>query len=112
MDLNDQKAETQAVFREMAAQGPLPERAGVDFQFAPDGANADWDALTDAVEALGHEVEWYQGEDETDRWIEVTVDNCRVTFDAIWAHEERLTLLAAIHGFAPQGWGLFVDTAD
>jgi hypothetical protein len=112
MDMNSQKAETQDVFREMAAQGPLPEKAGVDFQFAPEGENADWDAMTDAAEALGHEVEWYQGEDEADRWIEVTVADCRVTFEAIWAHEERLTLLAAIHGFAPQGWGLFVDTAE
>ena len=108
MDLQDQKAETQAVFSEMAASGPLPERAGVDFQFAPEADDADWDALTEAVEALGLEVEWYEGEGPEDRWVEVTVPNCKVTVDAIWAHEERLTLLAAVHGFAPQGWGLFV----
>lgn len=112
MDLQDQKAETEAVFNEMAAQATLPDRAGVDFQFAPEADDADWDALTEAVEDLGHEVEWYEGESADDRWLEVTVDNCKVTLDAIWAHEERLTLLAAVHGFAPQGWGLFVDQPE
>lgn len=112
MDMQDQKAETESVFREIAASGPLPERAGVDFQFAPEAGDADWDALTDAAEALGHEVEWYEGDSPDDRWVEITVENCKVTFEAIWAHEERLTLLAAIHGFAPQGWGLFVAAED
>lgn len=112
MDLLDQKAETEAVFREMAAAGPLPERAGVDFQFSPEGDDADWDALTDAVEALGHEVAWYQGDDEDDTWLEVTVEDTPVTLTAIWGHEERLTLLAAVHGFGPQGWGLFVPSAE
>ncbi|WP_028031831.1 ribonuclease E inhibitor RraB [Gemmobacter nectariphilus] len=112
MDLQDQKAETQAVFNELAASADLPERAGVDFQFAPEADDADWDALTDAVEMLGHEIEWYEGDGPEDRWVEITVENCKVTFEAIWAHEERLTLLAAIHGFAPQGWGLFVPEKD
>lgn len=107
MDMTDQKAETRAVFDEMAAQGPLPKKAGVDFQFAPEAEDADWDAFSEAAEDLGLEVEWYQGDSPEDRWVEVTVPEVKVTFDAIWAHEERLTLLAALHGFAPQGWGLF-----
>jgi Regulator of ribonuclease activity B len=107
MELSEQKAETEAVLREMSAQGPLPARAGIDFQFVPEAPDADWDALSEAAELLGHDVEWYEGDDADDRWIEITVPECKVTLDAIWAHEERLTLLAAIHGFAPQGWGLF-----
>lgn len=112
MDLLTQKSETENAFREMAAQGPVPEYADVEFQFVPEGADADWDGLTDAFEEAGHEAEWYQGDDADDRWIEVVVGDCPVTFDAVWAYEERLSVLAAVHGFAPRGWTLFVDAQD
>lgn len=111
MDLQDQRAETESVFREIMAKGDVPASASVDFQFVPESDDADWDALTDAAEAKGYEVAWYQGDDEDDTWIEITAAEGPVTFEAIWAHEERLTLLAAVHGFAAEGWGLYVSEA-
>jgi hypothetical protein len=109
MDLLEQKAETEAVFAELAASGDLPVSASVDYQFTPESDDADWDALTEAAEAKGYEVSWFQDDAEDERWIEMSVPDLPVTLDAIWDHEERLTLLAAVHGFVPAGWGLYAD---
>lgn len=112
MDLLEQKAETEAVFAELAASGDLPASASVDYQFTPESEDADWDALTDAAEAKGYEVSWFQDDAEDDRWIEISVADMPVTLDKIWEHEEKLTLLAAVHGFVPAGWGLYADEGD
>lgn len=106
MDLNTQKAETEQVFREIAAMETLPARAAISFQFLAEDESADWDAFTEAAERQGYGVEWYEAADEDDEpMIEFTTPVVELSVETLWAHEERLTLLGAVHGFAPDGWG-------
>lgn len=106
MDMKAQKAETEQVFREIAAMESLPERAVISFQFLAEDEHADWDAFTEAAEAQGYAVEWYEAADDDDEaTFEVTTSEIALSLDSLWAHEERLTLMGAVYGFAPDGWG-------
>lgn len=106
MDLNEQKAETLKIFAEIAAMEPLPERASVAFQFVPEDRKADWDGFTEAAEAQGYAVEWYEPEDEDDEaCFEITTPEMALSAQTLWAEEEKLTVLAAVYGFAADGWG-------
>ena len=108
MDMNAQKAETAEIFRQMAQMEDMPAEAAVHFQFVADDRSADWDAFTQAAEGSGYAVEWYEADDEDgERYVEATSPVIALTPKAVWAHEEKLTLLAAIHGFAPDGWSFF-----
>lgn len=108
MDLKEQRAETEAVFAEMAKDPDMPARASIAFQFVPDDGQADWDALTEAAEAQGYEVEWFEAEDDDeDAMLEIATPEVALTLDILWAEEEKLTLLAAVHGFTADGWAVF-----
>ena len=109
MDLKEQRAETEAAFAEMAGDPAMPARASLAFQFVPEDGNADWDALTEAAEAEGYEVEWFEAGDEGDAMLEIATAEVALTLDALWAEEERLTLMAAVHGFVADGWAVFGD---
>ena len=106
MDLQQQKAETEQIFREIAAMEALPESAVIAFQFLPEDEAADWDGLTEALEAAGYGVEWYEAEDEDDEdCLEVTTPEMALTVENLWAEEEKLTVMAAVFGFMADGWG-------
>lgn len=106
MDMKAQKAETEQVFREIAAMERLPARAVISFQFLAEDDRSDWDAFTEAAEGQGYDVEWYGAEDEDDEpTFEVSTPEVELSVETLWAHEERLTLLGAVHGFVPDGWG-------
>jgi hypothetical protein len=106
MDMKAQKAETEQVFREIAAMETLPARAAISFQFLAEDAGADWDGFTEAAEGQGYAVEWYEAADEDDEaTFEATTPEIALSVESLWAHEERLTLLAAVYGFLPDGWG-------
>ncbi|MFD2172760.1 ribonuclease E inhibitor RraB [Rhodobacter lacus] len=106
MDLKQQKAETEQIFREIASMEDLPARAVIAFQFVPEDRAADWDTFTEALEAQGYAVEWYEAEDDEDEdCFEVTTPEVALNVETLWAEEEKLTLLAAVHGFAADGWG-------
>ena len=108
MDMNAQKAETAQIFREIAQMEDMPAEAQVNFQFVADDARANWDAFTTDAEAAGYAVEWYEEEDEeSEPYMEITTDVIALTVDALWAHEEKLTLMGALHGFVPDGWSFF-----
>ena len=109
MDMEEQKAETEAVFREIVAQEGLPAKAAINFQFGAEHEDADWDAFTEAAEELGYEVSWYDEDEDEEACIEIVTASEPLTFESLWAHEERLTLLGAVHGFAPDGWGFFEE---
>ena len=74
----------------------------------PQAESADWQALSEEAHGLGHKVRWYQ-KDVSRPYIEITVTDCPLIFESIWAHEEQLTILAISHGFSPDGWGFFVS---
>lgn len=106
MDLQQQKAETEQVFRDIQKMEPLPATACISFQFIADDASADWDSFTDAAEAAGYTVEWYEAEDDDDEaCMEITSPAVALSVETLWAHEEKLTLMGAIHGFVADGWG-------
>ena len=100
MDMKQQKAETEQVFREIQAMESLPERACINFQFVTDEPQADWDGFTEAAEAAGYTVEWYEADDEDDEdCIEITTPLVALSVETLWAEEEKLTLMGAIYGF-------------
>jgi|GEM_PF-2603696 len=109
MDLKDQRAETEAAFAEMAADPAMPARACLAFAFVPADEAADWDALTEAAEAEGYEVEWVEAGEEGEAMLEIATAEIALTLDALWTEEERLTLMAAVHGFEADGWAVFAD---
>ena len=103
MDLKGQKRETEEIFREIAAMQALPETASVNFQFLVEDEDADGAAFAAAAAALGYAVEWLEDEEE----VAVTTATEPLSVEGLWAHEERLTLLAAEFGLEPDGWGFF-----
>ena len=110
MDLKQQKAETEQVFREIQSMESLPEKACINFQFVTDEPKADWDGFTEAAEAAGYTVEWYEADDEDDEdCLEITTGPVVLTFENLWAEEEKLTHMAAIYGFIADGWGFFEE---
>ncbi|WP_406870772.1 ribonuclease E inhibitor RraB [Thioclava sp. 'Guangxiensis'] len=105
MDMKDQKAETFQIFAEIAKMDAVPEEGVVAFQFVMDDAGANWDELSDAAEGLGYSVEFYEAQDDEDEAVaEITTPVIALNAESLWTHEEQLTLLASIHGFAPDGW--------
>lgn len=109
MDLTAQKAETLKTFREVAAMEELPARARVAFQFVAEDPRADWDGFGEAAEGLGYEVEGFEAQDADDvDCLEITTEEIELSAEALWAHEEKLSLLGAIYGFYADGWG-FVE---
>ncbi|MDD8022196.1 MAG: ribonuclease E inhibitor RraB [Paracoccaceae bacterium] len=109
MDLNEQKAETEQVFREISQMETVPEAACINFQFVAEEDQADWDGFTEAAEALGYTVEWFDAEDEDEACVEITTAMGPLSLDILWAHEEKLTLMGAIYGFGADGWGFFSE---
>ncbi len=108
MDMKQQKAETEQVFREIQEMESLPAQACINFQFVTDEPQADWDGFTEAAEAAGYTVEWYEADDEDDEdCIEITTPLVALSVETLWAEEEKLTLMGAIYGFIPDGWGFF-----
>ncbi|WP_339108069.1 ribonuclease E inhibitor RraB [Thioclava sp. GXIMD4216] len=103
--MKDQKAETFQIFAEIAKMDAVPAEGVVAFQFVMDDDGANWDDLSDAAEALGYGVEFYEAQDDEDEAVaEITTPVITLDAETLWAHEEKLTLLASIHGFAPDGW--------
>ena len=109
MDLKEQKAETEEVFAEIAKHEAMPAAACINFQFVVDGKNPDWDAFTEAAEAAGYTVEWYDADEDDEACLEITTAEEPLSVENLWAHEERLSLMGAIHGFAADGWGFFTE---
>lgn len=110
MDLKQQKAETEQIFREIAKMEALPERASIAFQFVDETGRGDWEGFTEAAEAAGYDVAWFEAEDdEEEDCLEATSPEGALTVAALWAHEEKLTLMGALYGFIPDGWGFVGD---
>lgn len=106
MDMAQQKAETLRTFREIAAMEPLPERGRVAFQFVAEDPGADWDGFGEAVEDLGYDAEGFEAvDDDEEDCLEIITPEMALTAEGLWAEEEKLTLLAAVYGFIPDGWG-------
>lgn len=106
MDFKQQQAETAKIFREIAAMEPLPARARIAFQFLAEDGAADWDAFAEAAAAAGYAVEGFEAQDDEDEdCLEITTPDLDLTLETLWAHEEKLTLLGAVHGFYADGWG-------
>ncbi|MGO4853842.1 ribonuclease E inhibitor RraB [Phaeovulum sp. W22_SRMD_FR3] len=103
MDLKGQKRETEEIFREIVAMQALPETACVNFQFVVEDEDANGAGFAAAAAALGYEAEWLEDEDE----VAVTTASEPLSVEGLWAHEERLTRLAAEFGLEPDGWGFF-----
>lgn len=103
MDLSSQKKETESIFEEIVASHGLPKTAVVNFQFVDDEGDAQFEEFIDAVEAAGYAADWIEDED----CVEVTTGDEPLTVEGLWAHEERLTRIAATFGLEPDGWGFF-----
>lgn len=99
-DYTAQKAETLKVFADLKRRHTLPATAALEYQFIPDGDDANWSAFETAARALGHSTKRFEDED----YIEVTTT--AVTLDAatIWQHELALTDVGLDTGFIPDGW--------
>lgn len=106
MELEDLKAETAKFFAQLEAEGGLPAQAVAVFRFLPEGPDADWDAFSEAAEAGGFEVSWYEAEGDEPECLEVETPPGVPSAAWIWSWEEPLILLGALHGFAAEGWGI------
>lgn len=106
MDLKQQKAETEQIFREIAKMEALPAEARIAFQFVDEIGRGDWDGFIEAAEAEGYEAAWFEAEDdEEEDCLEITSPLVKLTVATLWAHEEKLTLMGSLYGFIPDGWG-------
>ena len=85
--------------------GKLTQAVAV-FRFLPEGPDADWDAFSEAAEAGGFEVSWYEAEGDEPECLEVETPPGVPSAAWIWSWEEPLILLGALHGFAAEGWGI------
>lgn len=106
MDMKQQKAETEQIFRDIQKMEELPATARIAFQFVDEIGKGDWDGFAEAAEAAGYEVAWYEAEeDEDEDCLEAISPEVALNVANLWAHEEKLTLMAALYGFIPDGWG-------
>jgi hypothetical protein len=105
MELAEQKAETAAILKDLIAEGGIPARARIIFQFVADDRSSDWNAFSEAAESAGYTVDWHDADDEDEACVTVLTLPEPISPDGLWGHEERLTLMAAICGFSAEGWG-------
>ena len=103
MDLKSQKEETESIFAQIVESHGLPATAVINFQFVDDAGEADFEGFVDAVEAAGYAADWIEDED----LVEVSTGEEALSIAGLWAHEERLTVLADSFGLEPDGWGFF-----
>ena len=104
-DYAAQRAETLATYRELAAEADLPDEADVDYFFLPEGEEADWRALADALSREGYDCEWIDAEEADEPCLIATLTGQAISAEGIWFGEEVATRLALAHGFRPDGWG-------
>ncbi|MEJ2029596.1 MAG: ribonuclease E inhibitor RraB [Maritimibacter sp.] len=109
-DFEQQKAETLAVFAELADGAELPDEINVDYAFLP-GASADWDAVQAALDGAGYDCQQTEPEPEDGpgavAQLIATLPDQPVSALAIWTGEEIATRIALDHGFTPDGWGFW-----
>jgi len=109
-DFEKQKAETQAVFAELADGVDLPDAINVDYQFLAT-ADADWDGVMAALSDAGYACSRVEPEPEdgpgATAWLEASLTDQPVSALAIWIGEETATRIALDHGFTPDGWGFW-----
>ncbi|MBS0125909.1 ribonuclease E inhibitor RraB [Thetidibacter halocola] len=103
-DMATQKAETLAAYAEMAAEGPLPDTADIDYFLVPTSDEADWRPLADALSREGYDCQYV--EDDGAPYLVATLTDQALSAESLWIGEEVATRLALEHGFAPDGWGL------
>lgn len=104
-DYDEQRAETFASIEEMRQEADFPAKAMVDFQFYPEGFNADWMGLAAALQAKGFTTVHLQD----DEILEATVGPIDTSAESIWHWEKLGTEIALGFDFAPDGWGLFTE---
>jgi hypothetical protein len=101
-DYEKQRADTLAVFQDIAGRNRIPERIRLELQFVPHG-DADWPGARGALARAGFETDRYGNSGaET---LEAAIDLAAPSGEAIWVEEERATRICLDHGFRPDGWG-------
>jgi 2-methylisocitrate lyase-like PEP mutase family enzyme len=102
-DFAAQKAETYAVWAEIAEAADLPDVADIDYAFVAVDP-ADWDAAEHALSEAGFECARVEDE-EGILYLAARLPDQPVTAMAVWLSEETATKLLLPHGFQPDGWG-------
>ncbi|GHC57452.1 ribonuclease E inhibitor RraB [Neogemmobacter tilapiae] len=104
-DYEEQRAETLESLAEMRQEADFPAKAMVDFQFYPDGFDANWTGLATALQAAGFTTVHH----EDDEYFEATIGPIETTDENIWHWEKLGTEIALRFDFLPDGWGLFTE---
>ncbi|MEI4262889.1 ribonuclease E inhibitor RraB [Roseovarius sp. D0-M9] len=102
-DFAAQKAETYAVWAEIAEAADLPDVADIDYAFVAEPA-ADWEAAEAALNEAGFETARTPDEDGT-LYLAACLPDQPATAMSVWLGEEASTRLVLPHGFLPDGWG-------
>lgn len=97
------RAETYATFAEIAAEGPLPDVADIDYALTAKD-HADWDAAEAALAEAGYLCARMTDDDGTP-YLAARLEDQPVTALAVWLGEEAAAQAAHPHGFTPDGWG-------
>ena len=108
MDLEQLKADTEAIFATIAARNQVPENILLNLQFIRLEDDSDREIFAAKATSLGYKSEWIPDDDDAPDeagYLEISTFVKLPTAASIWAHDERLTLLAHEHGFAADGWG-------
>ncbi|TFL17317.1 ribonuclease E inhibitor RraB [Jannaschia formosa] len=108
IDPEAQEAASRAQWADIAAQGPLPERAMIDLHFTA-GPGADSTEFMGWLEDRGYDVEHYPADEDEEEVIEVQTEPVALTLDRVLAEERACSEAAARYGFVPSGWG-FIGT--
>lgn len=102
-DFAAQKAETYAVWDEIAEAADLPDVADIDYAFVP-GEGADWEGAEAALSEAGFETARVDDEDGRP-YLAARLPDQPATAMAVWLGEEAATLMLLPLGFQPDGWG-------
>lgn len=101
-DYEGQRADTLAVFRDIAARNQIPDSIRLELQFVPE-EDADWTGARNALMRSGFDVDRYG--DIGNETLEAAIVLEAPSGEAIWTVEERATRLCLACGFRPDGWG-------
>ncbi|MEM9784514.1 MAG: hypothetical protein AAF899_18815 [Pseudomonadota bacterium] len=106
-DFATQQADTAWVCMDLIAKTALSggETITLDLQFVPGGGDADRAGFVAAMQAAGYSGNAWSDPKSGVETIEAVVPGIAFTFEAIWQQEERLTRIALLFGYRPDGWG-------
>ena len=106
-DFEAQKRETFDSFAEMKKGGAtLPQMSVVEFYLLAESDEANWKVCEKALQAKGFATERDQ---EGDTLIVTTKAALRITPEAIWEEERKVSEIGVAYDFLPDGWEFGFD---